>query len=104
MNGSASIHSGASTIDMPFRVKNTQGGNCGTRSATNCTETETRKVDRTGAYNCRTRMFMASSFSREAVHLRDVRFRSPRDVRLDDLYDPFAHNGPRHAITSMRSR
>jgi hypothetical protein len=26
-------------------VKNTQGGNCGTRSATNCTETETRKVD-----------------------------------------------------------
>jgi hypothetical protein len=40
MNGSASIHSGASTIDTPFRVKNTQGGNCGTRSATNCTATE----------------------------------------------------------------
>src|SRR3954469_4275617 len=32
MNGSASIHSGATTIDTPFRVKNTQGGNCGTRS------------------------------------------------------------------------
>jgi hypothetical protein len=39
----------------------TQGGNCGTRSATNCSETETRKVDRTGAHNCRTRMFMPSS-------------------------------------------
>src|SRR5215467_3804569 len=61
MNGSASIHSGASTIDTPFRVKNTQGGNCGTRSATNCTATEMRRVDRTGAHNCRARMFMASS-------------------------------------------
>src|SRR5436309_4006759 len=49
MNGSSSIHSGASTIDTPFRVKNTQGGNCGTRSATNCTETEMSQVERTGA-------------------------------------------------------
>jgi hypothetical protein len=64
MNGSASIHSGASTIDTPFRVKNTQGGTCGTRSATNCTATEMRKVDRTGAHNCRRRMFMASCFER----------------------------------------
>src|SRR5437899_3305984 len=63
MNGSASIHSGASTIDTPFRVKNTQGGDCGTRSATNCTATEMRRVDRTGAHNCRTRMLMASCFS-----------------------------------------
>jgi hypothetical protein len=58
MNGSASIH-GASTIDTPFRVKNTQGGHCGTRSATNCTETERSQVDRTGAHNRRTRMFKA---------------------------------------------
>src|SRR5437762_6655400 len=63
MNGSASIHSGASTIDTPFRVKNTQGGNCGTRSATNCTAIDMRRVDRTGAHNCLTRMPTASCFS-----------------------------------------
>ena len=51
MNGSASIHSGASTIDTPFRVTNTQGGTCATRSATNCTDTETRTEIRTGAHN-----------------------------------------------------
>jgi len=28
----------------------------------------------------------------------------PGNVRLDDVYDLFAQNGPRHAITSMRAR
>ena len=52
----------------------------------------------------------ASSFSREAVHLRDVRFRQDRSPQLPDthvhrpvMYGSTTSMGPRHAINSMRA-